>query len=341
MSAARAPAFPTRPFFAHGLAGLFSCALRHLIGFDAAILMYHRFRVDAAPGYVISRREFADQMMFLRRHYDIVPLAAALERKNQRSAVAITIDDGYRSFAEIAFPVLAELHLPVTVFLPVRFIDEGGWLWQDRNIFILRECPPEQRTFHWQGAGIEIDTRGRPALFATMRRIYAACATLPESAQEVFSRELGKVLGVELPVTPPAEFAPMSWSQIRELQAAGVVFGSHTTSHRILTSCDREIARREIAESRQMLAVRLGRAVDDFAYPNGDFDGFARQVVVASGYATALTTTPGFWRHGDDRFTARRIPAPAGGGEALAAQLVRYWWRHRHAGRTQLASTSP
>ena len=316
-----------QPLFLFSKDGMIRCALRHLVDFEAAILMYHRFRSDATPGYVISRSDFADQMLLLRRHYKVVSLEEALASSRQRRVVAITVDDGYRSFADIAFPVLSELRFPVTVFLPVKFIDDGGWLWQDRNIFVLRACPRGQWTFNWADKSLHIDTRERQALFATMRRIYAACAVLPEMEQLAFSRRLGELLGVELPALPVAEFAPLTWERIRELQTEGVVFGSHTTGHRLLTLCDHEVARREIVESRRVLRDRLEREVSCFAYPNGDFNRFVRQAVEESGYGSALTTRPEFWRQGDDRFTVPRIPAPAGGGKALAAQMVRYWWR--------------
>lgn len=62
----------------------------------------------------------------------------------------------------------------------------------------------------------------------------------------------------------------MTWKQVRELQASGLVgFGSHTMTHRNLARIPLEEARWELAESKKRLEEKLGRAVRFFAYPYG------------------------------------------------------------------------
>lgn len=91
------------------------------------ILCYHRFgarstKLNVAPA------AFEAQMEYLARNgYTVITLkrlARFLEGKEPLPAktVAITIDDGYRSTYEIAYPILRKFGFPATVFLYTDFV---------------------------------------------------------------------------------------------------------------------------------------------------------------------------------------------------------------------------
>ena len=50
----------------------------------------------------------------------------------------------------------------------------------------------------------------------------------------------------------------MTWEQIAELHAGGVTFGSHTSTHEILTTVPAAQAEREIVSSREAIQQKLG-----------------------------------------------------------------------------------
>ncbi len=91
------------------------------------ILCYHRFGPKASK-LTVTRAAFEQQMDYLARNgYHVVTLGevrAFLDGKQPlpRKSVAITIDDGYRSTYEIAFPVLRAHAFPATVFLYSDFV---------------------------------------------------------------------------------------------------------------------------------------------------------------------------------------------------------------------------
>jgi len=61
---------------------------------------------------------FAEQLDRLQTFCEIISLAEALrDRQLKRSAVALTFDDGYASWASIAAPILTERKLPATFFV--------------------------------------------------------------------------------------------------------------------------------------------------------------------------------------------------------------------------------
>jgi len=81
------------------------------------------------------------------------------------------------------------------------------------------------------------------------------------------------------------------------MQNNGIFFGSHTCSHPILSTIAGKELKREIAESKEEIELRLGKSVDLFCYPNGqliDINDEVVRIVEKSGYSAAVTTVSGF-----------------------------------------------
>ena len=97
------------------------------------ILCYHRFG-DKQAKMVVSPEEFTAQMAYLTDNgYRVVPLAAVAEflagqRALPPKAVAITMDDGYRSNYQYAYPELKRHGFPATIFLYTDFLGGGAAL---------------------------------------------------------------------------------------------------------------------------------------------------------------------------------------------------------------------
>jgi peptidoglycan/xylan/chitin deacetylase (PgdA/CDA1 family) len=91
------------------------------------ILCYHRFGVKTSK-LNVTPSAFEQQMEWLARNgYTVITfarLARFLEGKEALPAksVVITIDDGYRSTYEIAYPILKKFGYPATVFLYTDFV---------------------------------------------------------------------------------------------------------------------------------------------------------------------------------------------------------------------------
>jgi len=91
------------------------------------ILCYHRFGPRSSQ-LAVTPAAFEAQMDYLARNgYHVIPLARLaghLERGEPipRKSVVLTIDDGYRSTYETAFPVLRKHGFPATVFLYSDFV---------------------------------------------------------------------------------------------------------------------------------------------------------------------------------------------------------------------------
>jgi peptidoglycan/xylan/chitin deacetylase (PgdA/CDA1 family) len=94
-----------------------------------------------------------------------------------------------------------------------------------------------------------------------------------------------------LPMPNPA----LDWTQLRTMQDVFTV-GSHTQSHRVLTTLPLHIAKEEIFTSKALLEDKLGRAVRFFSYPkgaSGEFSQSLEDMVCAAGYLASFVTLTG------------------------------------------------
>ena len=98
---------------------------------SVVVLMYHRFGEDKFPSTSIRIEQFSAHLNHLKESgYAVVPLAdvhAAIREGEPLPdrAVAITIDDAYRSVYDVAFPMFKEYGYPYTVFVATDAVDEG------------------------------------------------------------------------------------------------------------------------------------------------------------------------------------------------------------------------
>ena len=100
-------------------------------GDEAVVLMYHRFGDDRYPSTNIRVEQLEAQLEYLADHrHAVVPLADVLaairgEAELPDRAVAITIDDAYRSVYTVGYPRFRARGLPFTVFVATDPVDGG------------------------------------------------------------------------------------------------------------------------------------------------------------------------------------------------------------------------
>lgn len=115
----------------------------------------------------------------------------------------------------------------------------------------------------------------------------------------------------------------MSRAQVRELaELPGLSIGSHTLSHPKLSRLTPEAQRIEIGDSKKALEDWLGKTVDMFCYPFGDYAPITADIVRACGYRLAVTTRVGAFRT-DRPFEIPRIPVTRFSESLLDATLTR------------------
>ena len=279
----------------------------------ARILMFHGTpRESAATLERILR--------YVQRHFDVVPLAqvardAAAGDVRFRRQVALTFDDGLRNNVEVAYPILRRLWLPATFFVCPGLVDSGRWLWN-------HEARQRLRRLSRSTADIE--------------RIILRMKRLPVERRAVMERSIREATPDFVPTDDERRDLDVAgWDALRAIDPRVVTIGSHTLNHPILTSLDQRTLERELAESRRVLEAKLGRAVDEFAYPNGDLDAAVAEAARRH-YAIAVTVEQGFVEPGCDTLRLPRVPAPP---SVLRLALALH--RERKRGRARSSSPRP
>jgi peptidoglycan/xylan/chitin deacetylase (PgdA/CDA1 family) len=93
---------------------------------ELLVLCYHAVSDRWPSRLAVTRTELRRQLAHLvDRGYRGVTFSEAVTGPANGKRLAITFDDGYASLADAALPILAELGLPATVFVPTDFAGRG------------------------------------------------------------------------------------------------------------------------------------------------------------------------------------------------------------------------
>lgn len=128
----------------------------------------------------------------------------------------------------------------------------------------------------------------------------------------------------------------LTWREVRELQAAGIHFGSHTVTHPQLWELSWTQIEHELRQSKLALEDNLGSEVQAFSYPyafpeqDGPFAQRLRSTLRECGYEAGVSTIVGCAHPAHDRFFLPRLPLNSRDDSALfRAKLAgAYDWLH-------------
>ncbi len=246
------------------------------------ILYYHQ----------ASTGDLRSHWHYLRRHYRILHLEAALEelrmspekgvrRRDRRSLLALTFDDGYYDNYTHAFPLACELQIPITIFLIPGYMENGNSFWWATRLIRLAQV--DRVTFEEYTYDLD-DQEERKALAQVIDARFSHYTSSIE--RQKFLTSLYKMLEVPSSVVVEEEPAPLlTWTQVREMRESGwASFGGLAGPAEV---------QREVGECRTMLEQQLGYPVRMFAYPFGSIGDHGLYAVKQAGYDWAVTIRPG------------------------------------------------
>ncbi len=118
---------------------------------------------------------------------------------------------------------------------------------------------------------------------------------------------LGKTAGW-WPESAPERNRPIATGkQLQELPGEWITLGTHTKTHPRLSKLDEVEAKSEILEPRDRLAGLLGRTVETFSFPYGDFNEKLIGWCKEAGYKRVFTTLPKPVFQGSEEFVVGRV----------------------------------
>jgi len=227
-----------------------------------AVLAYHGIE-DAD--------RFEQQLVFFRRYMRPIGLQDLVDAVLGRSplprrALLLTFDDGDRSLVDVVMPMLTDLALPGVAFVIPGLLDSARPFWWDEVEELVR-AGGSARGFAGRRPG---------ELVSILKR-------LP-------TEERVRVID-ELRSASPVSSTPISQltrDELRSLEKAGIEIGNHTNTHVSLARSTRQEVEAEIVQAHDALTVPLGHPPRAFAFPNGDWDPTAEDVLRGLGYEIAF-----------------------------------------------------
>lgn len=278
--------------------------LRRTARTGAAIMFYHSVSDDKDARYLDPRFRmspacFRRQMQFLSGHRRVVSLSDLVSEIARGApidpgTVVITFDDGYRDNCTVAVPILQELGLPATFFLATRYVEDGKPQWVDelhwifcsrRNASLQVSEGDLQHTFDLENSD------DRHAAFSLLAE-QLLCGTYER--REVLLADTADQLGSDRALMPRLT---ANWCEIQQAVKDHplIEIGSHTASHRDLTSCSSDEISKEICESVNALKSQLGSSPRFFSFPYNRVARSAMPVLTSAGFEAACAGEQGGW----------------------------------------------
>lgn len=263
-------------FYATGLCALtMRLARRPLL----LVLNYHRIGNPAGNDFddgVFSAAPdlFRAQVAFLSRHFRILSMAELMDYEGNgfdfdEPCAMITFDDGYRDNYELACPILCEMGVPATFFVPTGYVSEPRLSWWDRIAYVVKQTRQSKLVLQQPGPlTIDFSKLSRGDAVKILLRLFKA----KQMDTEKFFAHLEDRAAVSVNTAALAKELFMTWDHVASMSKAGMDIGSHTHNHEILAHHNSEEQHRQMIVSRDMLQDKLGREIVALSYPVGKKD---------------------------------------------------------------------
>ncbi len=297
-------------------------------GYRTTILTFHRIGESrngvikhSLPTSFVSKKNFDRIIKFLTKYYNVISLADYFELRNSKreipkNTLIITFDDGYKDNYESAFPILDKYKVPATIFLTSSFINNDNLFWWDHFYALCKNCrvnsslhnlPNEIYSDYMKKklyANFAMDKNERDQLIWSL---IAELHNYDNNELHLLVNDLAKRFVYDLDVLKK-ENKMLSWEDVRELETAGITFGSHTRSHLFLNGFQSEnIVYDELQGSKRDIEKNLKSEIKTFAYPGGKISERLKEIVKKSGYKLALTQKPGINSNEEDLLALKRF----------------------------------
>lgn len=292
-------------------------------------LMYHGITqqeqaVANFDGKQVYVERFKEQLQYLQKHYNIITLNDFFAWKQGRmlcpkNAVLLTFDDGYLNNYTQLLPLLKKYHVPATIFLPTKYIatkesnKKKKVAWYDVVTYCIATTAKKELAIRGVAYPLTNDKQkiSTIAILKEMVTNVKEAQGHSEHEREKLLNEIMNESKVVLSDCNDENVLFLSWEQCREMQQAGVAFGSHSVTHQDMSDLPEKKLREEMRVSKKILQEELGQERPErqkryerqegekiqecvsFAYPFGDYNALVGSEVKAAGYKLGFTVEYG------------------------------------------------
>jgi peptidoglycan/xylan/chitin deacetylase (PgdA/CDA1 family) len=299
-------------------------------GMSSVILLFHSVEERDLPSLRglgnIRPAVFEKLCRTLKREFDVVSLETLTEAASGGSGLsrggylAVTFDDGGKSYASYAAPAACSLGVPTTCFLVTGCIGGGALYWR----YLYNYCINSGHGSELAGIiSAEYGTALRPEeVISFTRRNYDR-----EKTGTVMEGILKRLVTAEEYREKEGELF-LSLDDIDRLRADSLVgFGVHTQSHPVMKALDYEDIRQEISGSISFYREKIEDSVPLFSVPFGrlgrDYDERTVLAALELGIPAVFSAYGGRNEEGRPPYNLRRIPVTGARLEGGVGAFVR------------------
>ena len=300
----------------------------------AAILMYHQVcdRKDDPWELAVHPDNFQAQLDYLKNNFNVVPisrLAEGISKHKIKKTVAITFDDAFKDNYTTAAPLLDWHQLPATFYVATNAMKpEYVYWWDDlQDIIFHSEILPVQFEMLINGEPVRFSFKSDHKLNSKLvNQIRAWNYNLPIANERI---ALYMLLWHQIkPLTYVEQSRVIAqireWADhrqfssprcvtmsIREMQMLNenplFTIGAHSVHHAMLSQQNPAEQAYEVKESKTQIEKWLGKPVNGFAYPYGNYNSVTQTLLKDAGFSYAVSTEPRAVTADDNPFALPRI----------------------------------
>jgi peptidoglycan/xylan/chitin deacetylase (PgdA/CDA1 family) len=280
------------------------------------IVMYHYVRNLKQSRYPeikgLDVELFKEQLQYFLKYYNIIRMEELIEaikgnKELQNNSLLLTFDDAYKDHFEFVFPILNELGIQGSFFLPARVLEEHRVLDVNKIHFILASVENKKQLIsdiyfmlnkYREEYSLESDQYYYNKLatqerFDTVEVIFIKRILqreLPEKLRNIIVDFLFKKYVSEEETAFSRELY-LSLDQLKCMVKNGMYIGSHSFEHYWLDTLSKEQQREQIELSIKFLQ-KIGVDTKDFVfcYPYGSYNDSLLSVLKENGCILALST---------------------------------------------------
>jgi len=271
------------------------------------ILNYHRLRPNDPQFstafddgvFGVNSDEFARQIKWLKSNTRIMSEKDLLDLKRNGGfvspetsapSVVVTFDDGYLDNYTLAYPILKYYEVPAILFVATQMVHARQIPWWDVIAYLIKRC--NKPYIHYDGRQFPMGDQRKEAIDFFLLRMRQEKY---EHTKYLLS-ELSETCEVDLPAPELQDKEILTWKEIREMAQNGIAIGSHTHTHRVLSTLSPSAQKEEMILSKLIIEENIGQPVLSISYPIGEPHYITAETSVIasiSGYLMGFTTNTG------------------------------------------------
>ncbi len=271
--------------------------IRYFFRKNPRIIMLHKITPSDGNPSSLTVDKFELLIKYIKKYYQPMKVVDLINFRKSKgfypdNAVALTFDDGFKSFYDLALPVLRKHEVPASIYVCPMLIEKESWIWPDCLEYIYQE-------------GYR-DRCDKP-----LEEILKELKRVSSEQRDKYINDAYQLCNVEVPDVIPNEYQLLSWKMMQEISQLHLVeIGAHTLTHPILSTEDSETAWSEISGSKNMLQENLDIEVQSFCFPNGhpaDYLPEHLKMVKNAGYLCGIASHFGLVTMDSDDMALPRI----------------------------------